>query len=157
MTRSNSPIPRTALQDDYAFKAVDDFDTRMYILPHLRDPEKLAALIDEHRDNPVYRGTTPGRGAEMNSEPLRRLLDRLRATPQAGKHTILETRPWEEYTIGILPGPRGGTVELTDENYPTRGQAEHAIFLKRLTAFLKLYDIEMPKGDTSNTATERGA
>lgn len=157
MDGSNSPIPKTALRDDYAFKAVDDYDTRMYILPHLSDPEKLAALIEEHRDNPMYRGTKPGRGAEMNSEPLRRLLDRLRATPQAGKHTIVETRPWEEYTIGILPGFRGATVELTNETYPTRGEAEHAIFLKRLAAFLEVYGIELPQAASSPSATERGA
>ena len=153
----NEPIQKTALQDDYAFKAVDDYDTRMYILPHLRDPAKLAALIDEHKENPVYRGTTPGRGAEMNSEPLKRLLDRLRATPQAGKHTIFETCPWEKYTIGILPGSRGGTVEMTDESYPTRGQAEHAIFLKRLAAFLRVYDIKMPMAETANEADEGDA
>lgn len=154
---SNTPIQKTALQDDYAFKAVDDYDTRMYILPHLRDPAKLAALIEEHKDNPVYRGTVPGHGAEMNSDPLKRLLDRLRATPQTGKHTIVETRPWEEYTIGILPGVRGGTVELTDESYPTRGQAEHAIFLKRLSAFLKAYDIEMPLVESVSKEGKGGA
>lgn len=143
----NMTIPQTALQDNYAFKAVDDFDTRMYILPHLKDPQKLAALITEHKDNPVYRGTRPGRGAEMNSDPLKRLLDRLRATPQAGKHTIVETRPWQEYTIGILPGPRGALVRLTDEVHPTREQAEHAIFLKRLKAFLEAYDIDFPESE----------
>jgi len=155
--KTNLPIPNTALKEDYAFKAVDDFDTRMYILPHLQNPATLTALIDEHRNNPVYRGTRPGRGAEMNSEPLRRLLDRLRATPQAGKHTIVETRPWEEYTIGILPGTRGGTVELTDEFYPTRNEAEHAIFMKRLAAFLSVYGIEMPDANTSNITIEGGA
>ena len=155
MNYRNRPHPRTALQDDYSFTAVDDYDTRMYILPHLVDRRKLNELIEEHRDNPVYRGTRPGKPAEMNSEPLRRLLDRLRATPQTGKHTIIETRPWQEYSIGILPGFRGGTVELTDEKYPTRQDAEHAIFLKRLAAFLEAYGIDLPPALSSSTG--RGA
>jgi branched-chain amino acid transport system permease protein len=62
--------------------------------------------------------------------------------PQAGKHTIVETVPWKEYRIGVLPGHRGGVVEITDETYPTREDAEHAIFLKRLQALLDAYGIE---------------
>lgn len=133
---------KTAIQENYSFGAVDDYDNRMYILPHLLTQEGREKLIEEHRANPVYRGTRPGEPAPMNSEPLRRLLDRLRAMPQAGKHTIVETRPWEEYTIGILPGWRGAVVQLTDETYPTRSEAEHAIFLKRLRAFLEEYGID---------------
>lgn len=144
MARRYDAPPRTSLREDHAFNAVDDYDTRMYILPHLIDPVGLRRVVDEHRDNPVYRGTRPGSPPEMNSEPLRRLLDRLRAMPQAGKHTIVETRPWEEYTIGILPGVRGGLIALTDETYPTRADAEHAIFLKRLRIFLESYGIELP-------------
>lgn len=133
----------TAVQSNYSFAAVDDYDNRMYILPHLLTREGREKIIEEHRANPMYRGTRPGEPPAMNSEPLRRLLDRLRASPQAGKHTIVETRPWEEYTIGILPGWRGAVIELTEETYPTRGEAEHAIFLKRLRSFLEEYGIEL--------------
>lgn len=140
--RSTFPV-QTALQNDHGFKAVDDYDTRMYILPHLIDPDGQQRIIAEHRENPMYRGTRPGEPAALNSEPLKRLLDRLRAMPQTGKHTIVETRPWEEYTIGILSGVRGGTVDLTNESYATRGEAEHAIFLKRLQIFLEAYGIDM--------------
>ena len=62
--------------------------------------------------------------------------------PQKNKHTIVETKPWEEYTIGILPGHRGGKIILTKETYPTRGKAEHAIFLKRLKDLLSFYGID---------------
>jgi hypothetical protein len=141
--KRHTPPAMTALRDDYAFKAVDDYDTRMYILPHLLTKEGREAIIAEHRGNPMYRGTRPGEPAPLNSEPLRRLLDRLRAVPQLGKHTIVETQPWVEYTIGILPGWRGAPIELTDETYPTRGEAEHAIFLKRLRVFLQDYGIEL--------------
>ncbi|EGH00117.1 hypothetical protein imdm_2158 [gamma proteobacterium IMCC2047] len=79
----------------------------------------------------------------MHSKPLARLIDKLRVVPQAGKHTIVETKPWEEYTIGLLPGARGKAVELTEERYATREDAEHAIFLKRLKALLEMYGIEM--------------
>ena len=77
----------------------------------------------------------------MDSSELARLLDRLRVVPQQDKHVIIETRPWEEYRIGVLPGVRGKAVEITDEAYPTREDAEHAIFLKRLNALLDAYGI----------------
>ena len=78
----------------------------------------------------------------MHSLGLKRLIDKLRVTPQAGKHTIIETKPWAEYAVGVLPGHRGGVVEISDERYPTREDAEHAIFLKRLRALMDQYDIK---------------
>ena len=78
----------------------------------------------------------------MHSEALKRLIDKLRMVPQAGKHTIVEVVPWREYAIGILPGQRGGVVKITRERYATREDAEHAIFLKRLKALLAQYAIK---------------
>lgn len=143
MSGLNHPKPDTALQKDHGFVAVDDFDTRMYILPYLKDEASRNAIIAEHRKAPRGAGTKPGEGAPLNSLPLKRLLDRLRVVPQAGKHTIVETKPWEEYAIGLLPGHRGGTVELTTETYTTREDAEHAIFLKRLKTFCAQYGVKM--------------
>ena len=37
-------IPITALKQDYAFKAVDDYNFRMYILPHLVNPESRSEI-----------------------------------------------------------------------------------------------------------------
>ena len=34
-------------------KHTDDFITKKYILPMLRDPQKLKELIDEHRATPM--------------------------------------------------------------------------------------------------------
>ena len=133
---------RTALQDDYSYRAVDAYNTRMYLLPVLADPQRRAALIAEHRARPIYAAAQPGKPAPMDSPDLARLLDRLRVVPQQDKHVIVETRPWEEYRIGVLPGVRGRAVEITDEAYPTREDAEHAIFLKRLGALLEAYGIE---------------
>ncbi len=133
---------KTALQDDYSYRAVDAYNTRMYLLPVLADPQRRAALIAEHRARPIYAAAQPGTPAPMDSPDLARLLDRLRVVPQQDKHVIVETRPWEEYRIGVLPGVRGRAVEITDEAYPTREDAEHAIFLKRLGALLEAYGIE---------------
>ena len=134
--------PDTALQKNYSFSAVDDFDTRMYILEYIADKSKREALIAEHRENPRGAGTRPGEGAPLHSLGLKRLIDKLRVVPQAGKHTIVETKAWEEYAIGVLPGHRGGVVEITAERFPTREDAEHAIFLKRLSALMEQYGID---------------
>ena len=134
---------QTALQKDYSFSAVDDYDSRMYILPHLVDIENREAIIAEHKANPMYKSTRPGSPAPMYSPTLTKLIDKLRVVPQKGKHTIVETKPWTEYTIGILPGHRGGKVSLTEEKFNTREEAEHSIFLKRLKAYLSQYGIEM--------------
>ena len=80
----------------------------------------------------------------MDSPELARLLDRLRVVPQRGKHVIVETTPWQEYRIGLLPGVRGTPVEVTEESYSSREDAEHAIFLKRLAALLEAYGIQGP-------------
>ncbi|WP_227268177.1 hypothetical protein [Roseobacter weihaiensis] len=135
--------PKTALQGNYGFAAVDDYDMRMYVLPTLLDPEGRAAIIAEHRALPVYAATQPGEPAPMYSDVLTKLIDKLRTVPMRGKHTIVEVKPWEEYAIGFLPGQRGGRVEISAETYPTREDAEHAIFLKRLEVFLAGYGIEM--------------
>ncbi len=140
-TRRNTG-PGTALSRDYGYTAVDDYDIRTYMLPALRDPEQRAALIAEHRAAPRGAATQPGAAPCSPSPTLKRLIDRLRVVPQAGKHTIVETVPWEEYAIGILPGQRGGVVKITKERYRTREDAEHAIFLKRLQALLAQYGIE---------------
>ncbi len=139
--RRHSP-PKTALQQDYGFTALDDYDTRMYILPYLRDKSSLEAIIAEHRENPRGAGTKPDEAAPLQSLGLKRLIDKLRMVPQAGKHTIVETVSWKEYKIGVLPGRRGGVIEITDEAYHTREDAEHAIFLMRLQVLLDAYGID---------------
>ncbi len=136
--------PKTALARDYGFTAVDDYDTRTYILPWLTDSASRERIIAEHKAHPRGVASQPGHKPVLHSEPLRRLIDRLRVTPQAGKHTIVEMKPWSEYAIGILPGRRGGEVKITGERYATREDAEHAIFLKRLRALLEQHGIVTP-------------
>ncbi len=141
-TRGQS-APATALARDYGFTAVDDYDTRTYILPHLVDPESRAKIIAEHRANPRGAAAQPGVKPPNHSDGLKRLIDKLRMTPQAGKHTIVEIVPWQQYAIGILPGQRGGVIKITKERYATREDAEHMIFLKRLKALLAHYHIKL--------------
>ena len=141
MATKRKPGPNTALARDYGRNAVDDYDIRTYILPQLRDPACRARIIAEHRAHPRGAASRPGVKPPNHSELLKRLIDRLRVTPQAGKHSIVETVPWKEYAIGILPGRRGGIVRITKERYGNREDAEHAIFLKRLHALLDRYGI----------------
>jgi hypothetical protein len=143
MSRRSNQFADTALSQNHSFSAVDDYDNRMYILPYLVERADRERVIAEHKANPVYEGTRPGQPAPLHSETLRRLLDKLRTSPQRGKHTIVEISPWREYAIGRLPGRRGGRVEITDERYTTRDEAEHAIFLKRLESFLTAYGIAL--------------
>ena len=135
--------PATALQQNYALAAVDDYNMRTYLVEHLSDKGKRDALIAEHRRHPRGAATLPGAPPPLHSRELARLIDKLRMVPQAGKHTIVETDPWKEYAIGVLPGRRGGAVKITKERYHTREDAEHAIFLKRLKALCAHYDIRM--------------
>lgn len=133
--------PEGALHQDYSFRALDDFNFRNYLLPALQDPARRRALIEEHRKRPIYRGTKAGETPEIDSPELARLLDKLRVTSVAGKHCIIEAIPWEQYNIGILPGTRGLEIEMTKESYPTREEAEHSIFLKRLQSLLDFYHV----------------
>ncbi len=142
MAARKHPGPDTALARDHGFTAVDDYDTRTYILPFISDATGRASIIAEHRLHPRGAAAQPGIKPPNHSEGLKRLIDKLRMTPQAGKHTIVETQPWAEYAIGVLPGQRGGVIKITKERYPTREDAEHAIFLKRLCALLDHYGIE---------------
>mgnify|MGYP006293220757 FL=1 len=142
MATKRQRLPVTALSRDHGFTALDDYDTRTYILPHLVDPESRARIIAEHRKHPRGAASQPGEKPPLHSEALKRLIDKLRMVPQAGKHTIVEVVPWREYAIGILPGQRGGVVKITRERYATREDAEHAIFLKRLKALLAQYAIK---------------
>ena len=135
--------PDTSIHRNDSFAAVDDYDTRMYILPYLIDEDSRKEIIAEHEANPLYSGTKPGEPAPMYSKALVRLIDKLRVTPQKNKLTIIESKPWEEYKIVILPGNRGGKIQITDESYVSREKAEHAIFLKRLKVLLEQYGIDL--------------
>jgi len=138
---NNGKFQGADIKQNYSFNAVNDYNVRTYLLKHLKNKQTRLALIDEHKRFPRGGPTLPGAPPPLQSSVLAQLVDFLRTRPQAGKHTIVETIPWSEYSIGLLPGKRGGVVRILKERYPTREEAEHAIFKKRVKALCREYGI----------------
>ena len=120
-------------------KHTDDFITKKYILPMLRDPQKLKELIDEHRATPVGRAATGKHGVVQHSQDLQTLLDKLRRGGLNGKFLIICVKLHEDYRIGISTGVRGQPVEITEDSFSSQEACEHAIFLKRINKLLEDY------------------
>jgi len=57
-TRKHKP-PNTALQSNYGFTALDDYDMRMYVLPALIDRDSREQIIAEHRALPCTPAPNP--------------------------------------------------------------------------------------------------
>lgn len=80
-------------------------------------------LIEEHRRKPLG----------QHSDTLERVLQYFRRQPQAGKYVGVMTVPWKKYRIGVLPGVRGQSAEiLDDEVFATEEAVLHGIFLRRV-------------------------
>ncbi|MGY9016810.1 MAG: inner-membrane translocator [Alphaproteobacteria bacterium] len=120
-------------------KHTDDFITKKYILPMLRDPQKLKELIDEHRATPIGRAATGKHGVVQHSQDLQTLLDKLRRGGLNGKLLIICVKLHEDYRIGISTGVRGQPVEITEDSFSSQEACEHAIFLKRINKLLEDY------------------
>ena len=129
------------IRQNYSFNAVNDYNVRTYLLDHLKDKQKKTSFNRRTQTLPKRRANLPWAPPPLQSNVLAQLVDFLRTRPQTGKHTIVETVPWSEYSIGLLPGRRGGVVRILREKYPTREEAEHAIFKKRVKALCKEYGI----------------
>ena len=123
-------------------KHTDDFITKKYILPMLRDPQKLKQLIDEHRATPFGRAATSKSELVQHSQDLQTLLDKLRRGGLDGKLLIICVKMHEDYRIGITTGVRGQPVEITEDSFSSQEACEHAIFLKRINKLLKQYSGE---------------
>ena len=82
-------------------KHTDDFITKKYILPMLRDPQKLQKLIDEHRANPVGKAATRNHGVIQHSQDLQTVLDKLRRASKEGGFVSVCLKLHEDYRIGI--------------------------------------------------------
>ena len=129
----------TGVQENRGHTSTDDFITRTYILPILADEGRRKAIVDEHRDNPIG---TPGLGGNAgigHSEDLRRVLDKFRRAPMAGKYVLIQKQAHKDYRIGIASGTRGAPVKILGKSYPTQEACEHAIFLKRMKDLLVSY------------------
>jgi len=116
--------------DQQAYDEIDESIAEREILPRINDD-----LIQEHKEKPIGE----------HSDDLERVLNYFRRQPMEGKYVTLETKKFEEFYIGKLPGVRGeppeklenplGSIdEAEDLPYPLQSveQAEHAVFLKRI-------------------------
>jgi hypothetical protein len=133
----------TGVVQNLGYKFTDDFITKTYILPLLRDETKRKRLIAEHKKNPIGVPGRAGREAMGHSEDLARVLDKFRRHPMAGKYVIVTRRHFEEYHIGVCSGVRGEPVGILEgEAFSTQEEAEHAIFLRRIEELLAEYEGE---------------
>ena len=130
---------KTGVQLNQGHTSTDDFITRKYVLPLLKDEKTRNRLIEEHRACPVGRAPHKDQPMVEHSKDLRTVLDKLRRQPMAGKLLTVCKRPFEDYRIGIASGVRGQPVEILEESFSSEEACEHAIFLKRIVALLEKY------------------
>ena len=130
---------KTGVQLNQGHTSTDDFITRKYVLPLLKDEKTRNRLIEEHRACPVGRAPHKDQPMVEHSKDLRTVLDKLRRQSMAGKLLTVCKRPFEDYRIGIASGVRGQPVEILDESFSSEEACEHAIFLKRIVTLLEKY------------------
>ena len=131
---------KTGVQLNQGHTSTDDYITRKYVLPLLRDEKMRNKLIEEHRACPV--GKAPalhkGQPGVEHSKELRTVLDKLRRQPMAvKKYVTVCKKDFEDYRIGIVTGVRGDPVEVLEESFSSEEAVEHAIFLKRILDLLE--------------------
>ena len=133
---------KTGVQLNQGHTSTDDYITRKYVLPLLRDEKMRNKLIEEHRACPV--GKAPalhkGQPGVEHSKEFRTVLDKLRRQPMAvKKYVTVCKKDFEDYRIGIVSGVRGQPVKILEESFSSEEACEHAIFLKRVVALLERY------------------
>ena len=132
---------KTGVQLNQGHTSTDDFITRKYVLPLLRDEKIRNRLIEEHRACPV--GKAPalhkGQPGVEHSKVLRTVLDKLRRQPMAGKYITVCKKDFKDYRIGVCSGVRGQPVKILNDSFSSEEACEHAIFLKRIVEILEKY------------------
>ena len=131
---------KTGVQLNQGHTSTDDFITRKYVLPLLKDEKMRNKLIEEHRACPVGKAAQPHKGQPMvaHSKELQIGLDKLRRQPMAiKKYVTVCKKDFEDYRIGIVTGVRGEPVEILEESFSSEEAVEHAIFLKRVVDLLE--------------------
>ena len=130
---------KTGVQLNQGHTSTDDFITRKYVLPLLRDEKIRNRLIEEHRACPV--GKAPalhkGQPGVEHSKELRTVLDKLRRQPMAGKYITVCKKDFKDYRIGVCSGVRGQPVKILNDSFSSEEACEHAIFLKRILDLLE--------------------
>ena len=133
---------KTGVQLNQGHTSTDDFITRKYVLPLLKDEKMRNKLIEEHRACPVGKAPQPHRGQPMveHSKELQIVLDKLRRQPMSvKKYVTVCKKDFEDYRIGIVTGVRGEPVKILEESFSSEEAVEHAIFLKRVVDLLERY------------------
>ena len=133
---------KTGVQLNQGHTSTDDFITRKYVLPLLKDEKMRNKLIEEHRACPVGKAPQPHRGQPMveHSKELQIVLDKLRRQPMSvKKYVTVCKKDFEDYRIGSVSGIRGQPVKILDEPFSSEEACEHAIFLKRVLDLLESY------------------
>ena len=129
---------KTGTQLNQSHTSVDDYNTKKYVLPLLRDEKTRNRLIEEHRACPVGRAPHNGQPMVEHSKELQIVLDKLRRQPMAiKKYVTVCKKDFEDYRIGIVTGVRGDPVEILEESFSSEEAVEHAIFLKRILDLLE--------------------
>jgi len=132
---------KTGVQINQGHTSTDDFITRKYVLPLLRDEKIRNRLIEEHRACPVGKAPALHKGQPgiEHSKELRTVLDKLRRQPMAGKYVTVCKKDFKDYRIGICSGVRGQPVKILEGSFSSEEACEHAIFLKRVVELLERY------------------
>ena len=132
---------KTGVQLNQGHTSTDDFITRKYVMPLLRDEKIRNRLIEEHRTCPVGKAPAPHKGQPgiEHSKELRTVLDKLRRQPMAGKYITVCKKDFKDYRIGICSGVRGQPVKILNDSFSSEEACEHAIFLKRIIEILEKY------------------
>ena len=130
---------KTGVQLNQGHTSTDDFITRKYVLPLLKDEKTRNGLIEEHRACPVGKAPALHKGEPgvEHSKELRTVLDKLRRQPMAGKYITVCKKDFKDYRIGICSGVRGQPVKILEGSFSSEEACEHAIFLKRVVELLE--------------------
>ena len=132
---------KTGVQLNQGHTSTDDFITRKYVLPLLKNEKTRNRLIEEHRACPVGKAPALHKGEPgvEHSKELRTVLDKLRRQPMAGKYIIICKKDFKDYRIGVCSGVRGQPVKILEGSFSSEEACEHAIFLKRIVELLEKY------------------
>ena len=133
---------KTGVQLNQGHTSTDDYITRTFVLPLLKDEKMRNKLIEEHRACPVGKAAQPHKGQPMveHSKELQIVLDKLRRqTMHIKKYVTVCKKDFEDYRIGIVTGVRGEPVKILEESFSSEEACEHAIFLKRVVDLLERY------------------
>ena len=132
---------KTGVQLNQGHTSTDDYITRKYVLPLLKDEKTRNRLIEEHRACPVGKAPALHKGQPgiEHSKELRTVLDKLRRQPMAGKYVTVCKKDFKDYRIGVCSGVRGQPVKILNDSFSSEEACEHAIFLKRVLELLEKY------------------